>query len=130
MTYDFDVSAVIPATPPQVYAAWLSSSGHAAMTGAGAAVDGTVGGDFEAWDGYITGSTLELDPGRRIVQSWRTSEFPADAADSTIEVTLEPAGAGTLVTIHHSGVPRDQCSYEEGGWQENYFDPMAEYFSG
>ena len=75
MAYGFELSDVIPATPQAVYDAWMSSAGHTAMTGSPAMVDPHVGGAFEACDGYIVGRTLSLEPGRRIVQSWRTSEF-------------------------------------------------------
>ena len=51
------------------------------MTGSPAIVDPEIGGAFEAWDGYISGRTLSLEPGRRIVQSWRTSEFAEDEGD-------------------------------------------------
>ena len=128
MGYDFEVSDVLPATPDEIYAAWMSSEGHTAMTGAEAHVDRTVGGDFDAWDGYITGRTLALEPGRRIVQSWRTSEFDDTHEDSRIEVLLEPLGEGTRITVRHTNVPDGQTGYEQGGWQESYFDPMREYF--
>ncbi len=129
MAYDFEVSDVIPATPDAIYAAWMSSEGHAAMTGADATVDPGVGTDFTAWDGYITGRTLTLEPGHRIVQSWRTDEFSDTDADSQIEVLLEPVTVGTRITIHHTQVPDGQLGYEQGGWQESYFDPMKAHFS-
>src|SRR5512147_2671749 len=88
MKNGFKVSAVIPAKPSEIYKAWLSSKGHSAMTGSAAKVTGKVGGKFTAWDGYIFGRTLELEPDRRIVQAWRTSEFPDDAPDSRLEVLL------------------------------------------
>ena len=37
---------------------------------------------------------------------------------------------GTLLTLEHSNVPDEHKSYEEGGWQSNYFEPMIVYFSG
>lgn len=129
MPYSFEVSDVLPATPRDIYEAWLSSDGHSAMTGAPAHVEAVVGGELDAWDGYIVGRTLELEPFGRIVQSWRTSEFADGDADSTIEVLLEPVPDGTRITIRHSGVPDGQTGYELGGWQESYFDPMKEYFS-
>jgi activator of HSP90 ATPase len=98
------------------------------MTGAEAHVDPTLGGAFDAWDGYITGRTLALEPSRRIVQSWRTAEFEDSHEDSQIEVLLEPVGEGTRITIRHSNVPDGQLGYEQGGWQESYFDPMRQYF--
>jgi activator of HSP90 ATPase len=130
MTYDFEVSAIVPAAPRAIFDAWMSSAGHAAMTGAGATVRARVAGPYSAWDGYITGRTLALDPGRRIVQSWRTAEFAEGDPDSTIEVLLDPVRGGTRVTIRHTGVPADQTGYERGGWQENYFEPMQAYFGG
>ncbi len=129
-TYNFEVSHELPADPATIYNAWMSSEGHSAMTGAAASVDPTIGGAFTAWDGYIEGRTLELEPNRRIVQSWRTSEFSAKHGDSQIEVLLDATPAGTLVTIKHSGVPADQLGYEHGGWQDSYFAPMREYFGG
>jgi activator of HSP90 ATPase len=128
MAYDFEVSDVIPARVDVVYDTWISSEGHSAMTGAAATVDPHVGGVYEAWDGYISGTNLVLEPGRRIVQSWRTTEFTDDDDDARIEVLLEPAENATKLTIRHTNVPDGHRSYENGGWQSNYFDPMREYF--
>jgi activator of HSP90 ATPase len=130
MTYEFEQSATVPASPEAVYDAWMSSAGHAAMTGADATVDPVVGGNFIAWNGFIWGRTLSLEPSRRIVQSWRTSEFAESDADSEIEVTLEPVDAGTLLYLVHRNVPSDQRGYENGGWQGSYFEPMTRYFGG
>jgi len=129
MAYDFEVSDVIPARVDVIFDTWISSDGHTAMTGSPAKVDPTEGGAYEAWDGYITGTTLVLEPGRRIVQTWRTSEFTEADEDSQIEVLLEPAENATKVTIRHTDVPDGHRSYENGGWQSNYFDPMREYFA-
>jgi activator of HSP90 ATPase len=129
MAYDFELSDVLPATPQAIYEAWMSSEGHTGMTGAEATIDPRPGGAFEAWDGYIAGKTIALDPGRRIVQTWRTSEFAGSDPDSEIEVLLEPVEGGTKLTLHHRNVPDGQFGYERGGWQESYFDPMRDYFS-
>jgi activator of HSP90 ATPase len=128
MAYDFEVSDVLPARIDVVYDAWVSSEAHTAMTGSPAQIDPVVGGEYQAWDGYISGRTLVLEPGRRIVQSWRTTEFTDADEDSQIEVLLEPAESATKVTIRHTNVPDGQRNYEEGGWQSQYFDPMREYF--
>jgi len=129
MPDSIQVSAVLPANPARIYKAWLSSKEHTAMTGGGATVDPKVGGRHTAWDGYIEGVTLELESNRRIVQSWRSSEFPADAPDSRLEVLLEKAGGGTKITLNHSDIPEGQGARYESGWVENYFDPMRAYFA-
>ena len=124
----FTLVEVIAAKPPKLYQAWLSSEGHTAMTGSPANVDSNVGGEFSAWDGYIFGKTLELTPNQRIVQSWRTSEFPEDAPDSHVEVDLEEVPEGTKLTLTHSNMPEDQVDSYRQGWEDFYFKPMREYF--
>ena len=129
MTDSFTVSALIPASPERVYQAWMDGEQHGWMTGGSAEIDPQVGGAFSVWDQYITGKTLELEPYRRIVQAWRTSEFPADAPDSQLEVVLDPAPSGTMLTLNHSNIPDGQGKKYEHGWVESYFEPMREYFT-
>lgn len=130
MTDSFEISTVLAASAQRVYEAWLSSDEHGVMTGGAAHIDPTIGGKFSAWDGYITGTTLELEPYRCIVQSWRTVEFPANAPDSRLEITLEENADATRLILKHSQIPAGQGSGYESGWVDNYFDPMREYFSG
>ena len=129
MKNGFTVSTLLPASPDKVFRAWLSTEGHSAMTGSPAKVEPRVGGKFTAWDGYISGKTLELKPYTRIVQAWRTSEFPDDSPDSRIEILLEKAGEGTKLTLAHTDIPEGQADSYEGGWEDSYFKPMREYFS-
>ena len=124
----FSLSEVITAKPAEIYQAWLSSEGHTAMTGSHAVVDGSVNGEFSAWDGYIFGKTLELTSNRRIVQAWRTSEFPEEAPDSHLEVDLEEVTGGTKITLTHTDMPASQVDSYRHGWEDFYFKPMKEYF--
>ncbi len=129
MSYTFTLTDVIPAPPAAIYDAWLHSRSHSDMTGGKANQSPRIGATVTAWDGYITGKNLELVPGRRIVQSWRTTKFTDDDPDSKIAVTLRPVAGGTRLTLRHSRVPDGHTSYEEGGWQDNYFTPMKAYFA-
>lgn len=128
MTEAISVSEVLSASPDAIYDAWISGDGHSKMTGANATVDARVGGAFTAWDGYINGTTLELEPNKRIVQAWRTSEFPDDAEDSRIEILLKPVASGTTITLHHTNIPDGQGMIYKEGWKEHYFEPMSVYF--
>ena len=123
-------STILPASPQVVYQAWLDSQGHSAFTGSPAEVDPTIGGRFTAWDGYISGITLELEPYRRIVQSWRTSEFPSESPDSRLEVLLEAIPEGVKISLLHSEIPVGQGAAYAQGWEDYYFTPMLEYFFG
>jgi activator of HSP90 ATPase len=125
MKNGFKISAIISATPAEIYKAWLSTKGHTAMTGSPAKVSGK---KFTAWDGYIFGLTLELESDQRIVQAWRTSEFPDDAPDSHLEILLEKTKGGTKVTLTHTEIPPGQADSYKLGWKDFYFKPMKAYF--
>ncbi len=128
-TETIHATVVVKAKPKAIYQAWITGDGHAAMTGAGAESDPQVGGRFTAWDNYITGEHLELQPARRIVQAWRTTQFPTDAPPSRLIVLLDAVPEGTRVTIAHTEIPAGQGAGYEAGWDEHYFKPMRRYFS-
>jgi len=129
MSEAFEISVVLPASPQRIYEAWLDSDQHAAMTGGVAEIDPRVGGKHIAWDGYITGVNLELERDRRIVQTWRTADFPVDAPDSRLEIILEATPDGTRLTLKHSNLPDGQGANYKSGWADNYFEPMTDYFA-
>lgn len=122
------VSCILPVLPGALYQDWLSSKGHSLFTGSVAKVDSSIGGKFSSWEGYIWGENLELDPGKRILQSWSTSNFPDGDPPSLLEILLEEADGGTKITLNHSNIPSGQGKDYEQGWQENYFSPMHDYY--
>ena len=129
-TESIHVTALIPASPEAVYDAWLSTERHAQMTGGGARIDPQVGGSHSAWGDYIAGKTLELVPGARIVQSWRTLEFPAGAATRRSTVTLEAGGRShARITIAHTDIPEGQGTSTRAAGTTTTSRPMAAYFS-
>jgi activator of HSP90 ATPase len=128
LTEELELTATIPASAKKIYEAWLDSKGHTAMTGSEAKVDARIDGVFTAWEGYIEGTTIELEPNQRIVQNWRTSDFPSDSPDSKIEVILEEDEKGTKITLIHTGIPTGQADEYRKGWDEFYFSPMTRYF--
>lgn len=129
MAYDsLSISEVIPATAERIYEAWLSSDEHTAFTGDKALVEPFVGGKHSTFDGYAVGQTVELQPGRRIVQTWRAEDFPIGSPDSRVEVTLEETVGGTMVTILHTDIPSGQGSSYRDGWLKYYLEPLKGYF--
>jgi uncharacterized protein YndB with AHSA1/START domain len=129
LTYDsLSLSEVIPARPERIYAAWMSSEEHTAFTGDKAVVEPFVGGAHSTFDGYSAGRTVELQPGRRIVQTWRAEDFPVGSPDSRVEVTLEETVGGTMLTILHTDIPSGQGSQYRDGWLKFYLEPLKSYF--
>jgi activator of HSP90 ATPase len=123
-----ELSFVLPASAEDIYHAWIDSNQHSEMTGGAAEIEAHAGGKFSAWDGYIAGKTLTLEPFRRIVQEWRTSEFPEQSEDSLLEIILEEQDDQTRVTLIHSEIPDGQGPKYEDGWRKHYFAPMRTYF--
>jgi activator of HSP90 ATPase len=126
----FKISIELNASPEKIYKMWMSSKGHAELTGDAAAIKDKLGENFTAFNGYISGKNLELVPGKKIVQTWRTTEFEDDDPDSMLEIILEPKGKNTLLTLIHTELPHGDGEKYKTGWQEFYFEPMQEYFEG
>lgn len=125
----FRITTLLPADPHQVYEAWLDSEAHAAFTGHPASIDPVIGGHFRAGDGYYQGHLLWLDPGRLIVKTFRTAEFPTDARPSVVEVRLHPNEAGTLLELDHKDVPQGLRARFEEGWVRHYFEPLGRWLA-
>jgi len=128
MSDTISVSAVLPVKRATLYNAWLDSKKHTAFTGAHARVDPKVGGKFSAWDGYITGKTLLLKRGQKIVQSWRTTDFPEGSPDSRLVILFDVTPTGTRIVLEHTDIPDGQGKSYRAGWKDYYFMPMKQYY--
>jgi len=120
---------VIAAMPEDVYDAFIDADKHSAFTGSKATCDPKVGGKFTAWDGYISGKNLELEKGKRIVQEWKTTEWPEGYSPSRFELTLKKIKDGTEVSMVHSNVPVRQADDIKQGWIDFYWNPLKKYLS-
>ena len=125
------LNIILPATPKKIYDAWLNGKEHTAFTGGKATASNKIKGKFTAWDGYISGVNIDLKEGKKIVQAWRTTEFPDDALDSILEIGLTAkAGGKTTLTLTQTNIPKGQGVKYKGGWKNHYLKPMQEYFKG
>ena len=132
----FDQSAVIvahlPAPPDRVFAAltdaaalqqwyWPASMSPTAFS------DPVVGGRFgiDAAGAGFAGEYVEIDPPRRIVQSWR---WQGDDRDSRVTISVAPADDGTDLTVVHDQVDADTAEMYRAGWQ-SCLDRLPAYFS-
>ena len=116
-------SVTFRATPHEVYEALMDSRKHAKFTRSAAKISRKVGGEIMAYDGYITGHNLELEPDRKIVQAWHASEWaPGHMSKATF--TLTPVAAGTRLSFSHSNVPDQFVNDIRQGWIDSYWTPM------
>src|SRR5512136_987403 len=115
------------APPHVVFEALMDTKKHAAFTGSKARISRKVGGSISAWDGYITGKNLKLEPDKVIVQAWRTVEFKDGEPDSKVMFHLSKKGKGTRLIFVHSSVPDRLADDLSQGWHDSYWDPMKAY---
>jgi activator of HSP90 ATPase len=115
-------------SPKQVYEAYVDPKKHSEFTSSEATGKPVVGGKFTAWDGYISGKFLELEEGKRVVQEWKSTDFPEDALPSRLELTFREVPKGTEIVMVHSNVPKDQEDETAEGWTEFYWEPLKQYF--
>ncbi len=117
------------ASPEVVYRALMDGKLHGAFTGAVAKIAAKVGGTFSAWGGYIRGRVLELVPGEKIVQAWRTVDFPSGYPDSNLEIRLTPESGGTKLRLLQTKVPEESVESYHSGWHSNYWQPLRAWLS-
>ncbi|MBK7406016.1 MAG: SRPBCC domain-containing protein [Phycisphaerales bacterium] len=125
-TTELTLTRTIPASPEEVYDAWLDPStpggpwagpSPSRVILQAARVDGlfyiSVDHDHHEWAHY--GRFTVLDRPHRIAHTW-VSEATR-GLESVVTMTFEPKGDMTLVTLHHAGVPDDQLGRQHReGW--------------
>ncbi len=115
-------------TAKQLYNALMSSREHTDFTGASANIENKVGGKLTAWDDYIEGENLELEPDKRIVQKWRASDWP-NGEWSTATFEFKDSDNGCELTFGQTNVPDDMVKDVDQGWKDYYWMPLRKYFA-
>ena len=82
-----------------------------------------VGGAFSLFGGYIMGRHIELVPGERIVQAWRTGNW-SPGVYSIAKFELAEQGSGTKLVLDHTGFPQGEAEHLAAGWKKHYWEPL------
>jgi activator of HSP90 ATPase len=122
-------SVQLAASSDDLFDAYLDRRGHAAVTGGKVTISARPGSRFSAFDGMITGRTLEVLPKRLIVQSWRSGGWQDDDPDSILLLAFSAGrhpGTGRIDLIH-IGVPDHDHDGVVNGWKFYYWRPWRAY---
>ncbi len=115
------------AVPPQhVYEALVTGKEFQAFSGMAATINGVVGGAFTIFDGHILGRNVELLPGQRVVQAWRTVDWPKGIY-SIARFELVARGTGTHLVFDQTGFPEAERASLTAGWESHYWAPLKKY---
>ncbi|KAJ1403369.1 START-like domain superfamily [Sesbania bispinosa] len=105
------------------------------FTQSNARISKEVGGEFSIFDGSVTGTNLELQEAKLIVQRWRFGSWN-DGVQSQVRLVFEEPEPGvTIVKLTHTDVP-DEDRYgnatvvenTERGWRDLIFQRIRAVF--
>jgi len=116
------------ASPADIFDALLNPIKHTEFTGSPATTSRRTGARFTAWDGYISGKNIRLVKNAKIVQEWKTTEWPKDYPPSRLEFTLNAKNGETELKMIQSRVPAEQVEDYRKGWYDSYWNPLKKYF--
>ena len=118
----------INASPNAVYEVLTNSEKFAKMTGGrAAAISREEGGEVSLFGGDIRARNVELVPGRRVVQAWRSSRWP-EGIYSIVRFELDRDGDATRLVFDQAGYPDGTRDMLDGGWPKMYWEPMKALF--
>lgn len=118
-----------PVPARDLYALYMDARRHSEAIGSAVTLAPKVGGAYSSWDGYITGKTLALEPGKTIIQTWRSSDFKEDEADSILILQFRDEGGKGILDMTHTGLPAHQEKSVAKGWEEYYWKPWKVYLA-
>ena len=75
---------------------------------------------------YLDGEIIEIDPPRRLVQTFHVvhRELPAADAPSRLTWEIEATGEACRLVLTHEDIPEATAAYVTGGW--DYLDLRAQ----
>ncbi|MFY0600161.1 MAG: SRPBCC domain-containing protein [Cyclobacteriaceae bacterium] len=120
---------IFSTVPEEFYGAFMSSEIHSRITGSDAKIENKVGGAFQAYEGYCFGESVELIPGKRIVQTWCAYDDKwVEGHFSKIMLKLSGDSGKTKLMFIHEDVPIGAAESIADGWDEYYWKPFEAYF--
>ncbi len=124
-TRTINQTVTFKASPDAVYEAIMDPKKHAKFSGSKATISRKVGAEFSAYDAYLTGKILELEPDKRIVLSLRHEDegWPKDH-HTRATFFFSRIKEGTRLDFTQTEVPEANYADIEEGWRDFYWEPI------
>ena len=122
---DYKKYYTIPATPEEIYTALTNPFTIELWTNEPAIMSTVPGSQFSIWDGSISGTNIEFELNKRIVQQW---DFDGQEEASIVTIKLHPDKQGTSAELKHINVPDEAFEDISNGWDKYYFGTLAVFF--
>ena len=117
---------LIPATLAQVWRALTDPKVIEEWSGADAEFEPTVGFAYALWDKSICGKIIEVMPRKKLVQSWKPTDWTIE--NSVVTFTLSSVAQGTRVDLFHENVEEFDFEGTTEGWDLYYLGAIKRMF--
>ncbi|KAF7818938.1 activator of 90 kDa heat shock protein ATPase-like protein [Senna tora] len=118
-----------------LYEILLDENRWKGFTQSNARISKNVGGEFSIFDGSVTGSNVELQEAKLIVQKWRFGSWPDGMQSLVTLVFEEPEPGVTIIKLTHTDVPLEDrygnatvVENTERGWRDLIFQRIKGVF--
>ena len=112
----------LDAPPEEIFPYFTDAERYVHWQGVKAELDPRPGGLYRVWMDAKTvarGEFVEVEPPRRVVFTWGwEGDDLVPPGSTTVELTLEADGDGTILAIRHFGLPDGEAAaMHEEGWR-------------
>jgi activator of HSP90 ATPase len=126
-TKNIKQTIIFKTSPQKIYESLMNSKSHSTITNSKARIGNKVGSSFGVWGGAVNGITISLSRNKRIVQAWRTEEWPKEHYSIAV-FNLEKIENGTKLIFEHYAVPAEDYKNISENWKACYWNPMKKIF--
>ena len=121
-TNAIELEVRLNAPPEEVFRYLTDAERYIKWQGMKAELDPRPGGVYRVWmdaNTIASGEYVEVEPVRRVVFTWGwEGNEGVPPGSSTVELTLEADGDGTVLSLRHTGLPDGEAAaMHEEGWR-------------
>ena len=125
MTLKQKVKLAVP--PKKAYKFYMDAKLHGDLVGGKVTISSEAGSTFSAFGGSLKGKMLHAKSGKMIVQTWRSSDWRKEDADSILILVFNETETGTELEMIHANVPDSDADSVKEGWTNFYWTPWKNY---
>ena len=122
LTNTVELQVRLNAPPEEVFLYLTEPERYIRWQGVKAELDPRPGGVYRVWmdaNTVASGTYVEIEPARRVVFTWGwEGNERVPPGSTTVELTLEADGDGTVLSLRHTGLPDGEAAaMHEDGWR-------------
>lgn len=114
-------------TGEEIYKALTDVQMASAFTNGPAKIEAKKNGKFELFGGNVHGEFTELVPNKKIVQRWRSKQWPAGHF-SIVTLDIDQQQDHTVIRLKQTDVPQSEAEGTRENWERFYWESIKRTF--